>query len=93
MPNSLEYQLVECPIVVNAAGAFSAKLAEMLGVGGGSKDTFAVPVEPRKRFVSSVGVRVRRNFCVSNPSKMSVSFDPVGLEGFRGRKLPRHGKM
>ncbi|KAM7397584.1 hypothetical protein PAMA_005748 [Pampus argenteus] len=54
MPNSLEYQLVECAIVVNAAGAFSGKLVEMLGVGFGPKDTFAgipLPVEPRKRYV------------------------------------------
>lgn len=58
MPGSMEYQLVECPIVVNAAGAFSAKLAEMLGVSSGSEETFAVPVEPRKRFVFSVGVSV-----------------------------------
>ncbi|KAF7650339.1 hypothetical protein LDENG_00127520, partial [Lucifuga dentata] len=51
MPNSLEYQPVECAIVVNAAGAFSAKLAEMLGIGFGSKDSMAgipLPVEPRK---------------------------------------------
>nr|XP_057942570.1 FAD-dependent oxidoreductase domain-containing protein 1 [Doryrhamphus excisus] len=54
MPNSLEYQPVECAIVVNAAGAFSAKLAEMLGLGFGPKDSIAaipLPVEPRKRFV------------------------------------------
>ncbi|XP_044227478.1 FAD-dependent oxidoreductase domain-containing protein 1 [Thunnus albacares] len=54
MPNSLEYQPVECAIVVNAAGAFSGKLAEMLGIGFGPKDTFAgipLPVEPRKRYV------------------------------------------
>uniref|UniRef100_A0A3Q3WNE6 FAD-dependent oxidoreductase domain-containing protein 1 n=1 Tax=Mola mola TaxID=94237 RepID=A0A3Q3WNE6_MOLML len=54
MPNSLEYQPVECAVVVNAAGAFSAKLAEMLGIGLGPKDTFdgiPVPVEPRKRYV------------------------------------------
>lgn len=52
MPNSLEYQPVECAIVVNAAGAFSGKLAEMLGIGSGPKDTIAgitLPVEPRKR--------------------------------------------
>lgn len=52
MPNSLEYQPVECAIVVNAAGAFSAKVAQMLGVGEGPKDTMAgipLPVEPRKR--------------------------------------------
>lgn len=52
MPNSLEYQPVECSIVVNAAGAFSANLAEKLGVGVGTEDDVAgvaVPVEPRKR--------------------------------------------
>lgn len=54
MPNSLEYQPVECAIVVNAAGAFSGKLIDMLGIGSGPKDTFAgipLPVEPRKRYV------------------------------------------
>ncbi|XP_040007125.1 FAD-dependent oxidoreductase domain-containing protein 1 [Xiphias gladius] len=54
MPNSLEYQPVECAIVVNAAGAFSGKLSEMLGIGLGPKDTIAgipLPVEPRKRYV------------------------------------------
>lgn len=52
MPNSLEYQLVECAIVVNAAGAYSGKLADMMGIGFGPKDTIAgipFPVEPRKR--------------------------------------------
>lgn len=45
---------MECALVVNAAGASSAKLAEMLGVPAASKDTvaeIAVPVEPRKRSV------------------------------------------
>ncbi|RVE64187.1 hypothetical protein OJAV_G00143630 [Oryzias javanicus] len=54
MPNSLQYEPVDCAIVVNAAGAFSGKLAEMLGIGLGPKDSFsgiAVPVEPRKRYV------------------------------------------
>ncbi|XP_054481921.1 FAD-dependent oxidoreductase domain-containing protein 1 [Anoplopoma fimbria] len=54
MPNSLEYQPVECAIVVNAAGAFSAKLTEMLGIGSGPRDSIAgipLPVEPRKRYV------------------------------------------
>uniref|UniRef100_UPI0037E77410 FAD-dependent oxidoreductase domain-containing protein 1 n=1 Tax=Semicossyphus pulcher TaxID=241346 RepID=UPI0037E77410 len=54
MPNSLEYQPVECAIVVNAAGAFSGKLAEMVGIGFGPKDSIAgipLPVEPRKRYV------------------------------------------
>ncbi|CAB1352868.1 unnamed protein product [Coregonus sp. 'balchen'] len=54
MPNSLEYQPVECAIVVNAAGAYSSKVAEMMGIGFGPKDTIAgipLPVEPRKRFI------------------------------------------
>ncbi|XP_005725448.1 FAD-dependent oxidoreductase domain-containing protein 1 [Pundamilia nyererei] len=54
MPNSLEYQPVECAIVVNAAGAFSGKLTEMLGIGFGPKQSIAaipLPVEPRKRYV------------------------------------------
>uniref|UniRef100_A0A8C5E074 FAD-dependent oxidoreductase domain-containing protein 1 n=1 Tax=Gouania willdenowi TaxID=441366 RepID=A0A8C5E074_GOUWI len=52
MPNSLEYQPVECAIVVNAAGAFSGKLTEMLEVGVGyGMNEIPLPVEPRKRFV------------------------------------------
>ncbi|KAL0994617.1 hypothetical protein UPYG_G00124930 [Umbra pygmaea] len=54
MPNSLEYQPVECAIVVNAAGANSGKVAEMVGIGLGPKDSMAsvsLPVEPRKRFI------------------------------------------
>ncbi|XP_061607322.1 FAD-dependent oxidoreductase domain-containing protein 1 isoform X1 [Phyllopteryx taeniolatus] len=54
MPNSLEFQPVECAVAVNAAGAFSAKLAHMLGAGLGPEDTLAgipIPVEPRKRFI------------------------------------------
>lgn len=52
MPNSLEYQPVECAVVVNAAGASSGKIAHMLGIGHGPKTSMAsipVPVEPRKR--------------------------------------------
>lgn len=52
MPNSPEYQPVECAIVINAAGAFSAKVTEMLRVGSGDKysiDGIPFPVEPRKR--------------------------------------------
>lgn len=57
MPNSLEYQPVECSIVVNAAGAFSANLAEKLGVGTGTEDAgVPVPVEPRKRSALCFGL-------------------------------------
>ncbi|CAB1316662.1 unnamed protein product [Coregonus sp. 'balchen'] len=63
MPNSLEYQPVECAIVVNAAGAYSGKVAEMMGIGFGLRDTLAgipLPVEPRK--TSSV-----RGLCCVSP--------------------------
>lgn len=53
MPNSLEYQPVECTVVVNAAGASSGKIINMLGVGHGLKthaEAFRLPVEPRKRY-------------------------------------------
>ncbi|XP_029957713.1 FAD-dependent oxidoreductase domain-containing protein 1 isoform X2 [Salarias fasciatus] len=50
MPSSLQKQPVECTLVVNAAGAFSARLLEMLGVGAGMEGV-PLPVEPRKRFV------------------------------------------
>ncbi|XP_051973162.1 FAD-dependent oxidoreductase domain-containing protein 1 [Xyrauchen texanus] len=54
IPNSLEYQPVECAVVVNAAGANSGKIAAMLGIGLGPKESISgipLPVEPRKRFV------------------------------------------
>nr|XP_040036624.1 FAD-dependent oxidoreductase domain-containing protein 1 [Gasterosteus aculeatus aculeatus] len=52
LPGSLQYQPVECAIVVNAAGASSARLTEMLGVGyGGDAAGTQLPVEPRKRYV------------------------------------------
>ncbi|KAF7700934.1 FAD-dependent oxidoreductase domain-containing protein 1 [Silurus meridionalis] len=54
MANSLEYQPVECAIVVNAAGAGSGKIAEMAGIGHGPKTSMMsipLPVEPRKRFI------------------------------------------
>nr|XP_033775006.1 FAD-dependent oxidoreductase domain-containing protein 1 [Geotrypetes seraphini] len=53
-PRSLETQPVECSIVVNAAGPWSGKVAEMATIGSGPPDTLAgikIPVEPRKRFV------------------------------------------
>lgn len=48
MPNSLEFQPVECALVVNAAGAFSGKLAAMVRTG---PQEVPLPVEPRKRYV------------------------------------------
>lgn len=54
MPNSLEYQSVACAVVVNATGAHSAKLLDMMAVGTGAKDTLSglsIPVEPRKRYI------------------------------------------
>ncbi|KAG2470020.1 FXRD1 protein, partial [Polypterus senegalus] len=54
MPNSAEYQPVECALVVNAAGAWSGNVAQMAGIGEDSKDnilSMPVPVEPRKRYV------------------------------------------
>ncbi|KAG9482035.1 hypothetical protein GDO78_010978 [Eleutherodactylus coqui] len=51
--NSLETQHVECMAVVNTAGAWSSKVAEMVGIGHGNPGTYEVklPVEPRKRYV------------------------------------------
>ncbi|XP_069470304.1 FAD-dependent oxidoreductase domain-containing protein 1 isoform X2 [Ambystoma mexicanum] len=54
MPKSLERQPVECAIVINAAGAWSAKVAEMAHIGTGPENSMAavkLPVEPRKRYV------------------------------------------
>ncbi|XP_063584342.1 FAD-dependent oxidoreductase domain-containing protein 1 isoform X8 [Pongo abelii] len=52
MDCSLEYQPVECAIVVNAAGAWSAQIAALAGIGEGPPGTLQgtkLPVEPRKR--------------------------------------------
>ncbi|XP_044114104.1 FAD-dependent oxidoreductase domain-containing protein 1 isoform X4 [Neovison vison] len=52
--HSLEYQPVECAIVINAAGAWSGQIAELAGVGKGPPGTLQgtkLPVEPRKRYV------------------------------------------
>nr|KAF6311756.1 FAD dependent oxidoreductase domain containing 1 [Pipistrellus kuhlii] len=54
MDHSLEYQPVECAIVINAAGAWSGQVAELAGIGKGPPDTLEgtkLPVEPRKRYV------------------------------------------
>lgn len=52
MDKSLEYQPVECAVVINAAGAWSGKIAELAGIGKGPPGTLQgtkLPVEPRKR--------------------------------------------
>ncbi|XP_044137728.1 FAD-dependent oxidoreductase domain-containing protein 1 [Bufo gargarizans] len=52
--NSLENQPVDCMAVVNAAGAWSSKVAEMVGIGCGDPGTYEdikLPVEPRKRYI------------------------------------------
>lgn len=49
---SLEYQPVECAIVINAAGAWSGQIAQLAGIGKGPPGTLQgtkLPVEPRKR--------------------------------------------
>nr|XP_035955175.1 FAD-dependent oxidoreductase domain-containing protein 1 isoform X2 [Halichoerus grypus] len=51
---SLEYQPVECALVINAAGAWSGQIAELAGVGKGPPGTLQgtkLPVERRKRYV------------------------------------------
>lgn len=52
MDHSVEYQPVECAIVINAAGAWSGQIAELAGIGKGPPGTLQgtkLPVEPRKR--------------------------------------------
>ncbi|XP_032905856.1 FAD-dependent oxidoreductase domain-containing protein 1 [Amblyraja radiata] len=54
MPNSTECQPVKCALLVNAAGAWSSKVAEMIGIGDGPEGTLEgtkLPIEPRKRYV------------------------------------------
>ncbi|XP_053126241.1 FAD-dependent oxidoreductase domain-containing protein 1 isoform X2 [Hemicordylus capensis] len=54
MPGSIETARIQCAVVVNAAGAWSQKVAEMVGIGTGPPDTILeipLPVEPRKRYV------------------------------------------
>lgn len=53
IPNSLESQPVECAIVINAAGAWSAEVAQMAHIGRGPPNSISgvkLPVEPRKRY-------------------------------------------
>ncbi|XP_069080612.1 FAD-dependent oxidoreductase domain-containing protein 1 isoform X2 [Pleurodeles waltl] len=53
MPNSLERQPVECAVVINAAGAWSSKVAQMAHIGRGPPNSVSgvqLPVEPRKRY-------------------------------------------
>ncbi|KAM8927616.1 FAD-dependent oxidoreductase domain-containing protein 1 [Pelodytes ibericus] len=53
-PNSLESQSVACALVINAAGAWSSKVAELAGIGTGppnSVEGVKLPVEPKKRYV------------------------------------------
>ncbi|XP_042332852.1 FAD-dependent oxidoreductase domain-containing protein 1 isoform X2 [Sceloporus undulatus] len=54
MPNSTEYATIQCSLVVNAAGAWSSRVAEMAGIGTGPPDSVSgvkLPVEPKKRYV------------------------------------------
>ncbi|XP_004379442.1 FAD-dependent oxidoreductase domain-containing protein 1 [Trichechus manatus latirostris] len=54
MDHSLEYQPVECAVVINAAGAWSGQIAELAGIGNGPPGTLQgtkLPVELRKRYV------------------------------------------
>ncbi|XP_062894772.1 FAD-dependent oxidoreductase domain-containing protein 1 isoform X1 [Mobula hypostoma] len=54
MPNSAECQPVKCALLINAAGAWSGKVAGMVGIGSGPEGTLEgtkLPVEPRKRYV------------------------------------------
>ncbi|XP_060036139.1 FAD-dependent oxidoreductase domain-containing protein 1 [Erinaceus europaeus] len=56
MNQSLEYQPVECAVVINAAGAWSGQVAALAGIGQGPPGTLKgtkLPVEPRKRYVYS----------------------------------------
>ncbi|XP_044293364.1 FAD-dependent oxidoreductase domain-containing protein 1 isoform X1 [Varanus komodoensis] len=54
LPDSIEYCPITCAIVVNAAGAWSSRVAEMADIGTGPPDSLSgikLPVEPRKRYV------------------------------------------
>ncbi|NWI38580.1 FXRD1 protein, partial [Picathartes gymnocephalus] len=52
MPDSLEYQPVACAIVINATGAWAAKLLEAEGLPRGLCRP-PLPIQPRKRYVFS----------------------------------------
>ncbi|KAG8141473.1 hypothetical protein E2320_007093 [Naja naja] len=52
LPESFERATVDCCMVVNAAGAWSGRVAEMAGIGAPSENIlseFKFPVEPKKR--------------------------------------------
>ncbi|XP_025032854.1 FAD-dependent oxidoreductase domain-containing protein 1 [Python bivittatus] len=54
LPESIERARVNCAMVVNAAGAWSGRVAEMAGIGIQSENTVSgikLPVEPKKRYV------------------------------------------
>ncbi|XP_060107688.1 FAD-dependent oxidoreductase domain-containing protein 1 [Heteronotia binoei] len=54
MPNSIDNVTIECSLVVNAAGAWSGRVAELAGIGTGPPGSLAeikLPVEPKKRYV------------------------------------------
>ncbi|XP_077162571.1 FAD-dependent oxidoreductase domain-containing protein 1 isoform X2 [Paroedura picta] len=54
LPDSIECFPIECSMVVNAAGAWSGRVAEMAGIGTGPPDSLTgikLPVEPKKRYV------------------------------------------
>ncbi|XP_029142274.1 FAD-dependent oxidoreductase domain-containing protein 1, partial [Protobothrops mucrosquamatus] len=54
LPESIERAKIECAMVVNAAGAWSGRVAEMAGIGAQSENILLgvrLPVEPKKRYV------------------------------------------
>uniref|UniRef100_A0A8C5WKN0 FAD-dependent oxidoreductase domain-containing protein 1 n=1 Tax=Leptobrachium leishanense TaxID=445787 RepID=A0A8C5WKN0_9ANUR len=54
VPSSPETHSVECALVINTAGAWSGRVAEMANIGTGdpgSLEGTKLPIEPRKRYV------------------------------------------
>uniref|UniRef100_H3BEE6 FAD-dependent oxidoreductase domain-containing protein 1 n=1 Tax=Latimeria chalumnae TaxID=7897 RepID=H3BEE6_LATCH len=86
MPYSLEYQPVECAVVVNAAGPWSGEVAEMVGVGSGPPQTMAgvkLPVEPKKRYSHSVALPLSMGkdlgFVLDTPAVNPKRFPDAGF--------------